>query len=407
MSHMLHINQPPILDDSIIGIRLHTYNPYTTSFNNSDEIRIAIQQQDIYTLPHESYIYIEGTFEEKPTTASPKPALPSIINNGISYIFDEIRYELNGFEIDKCKNVGITTTLKGLVSHKTSDVSELSNSGWNLFDDTKNKVVKAGSFSYCLPLKNILGFAEDYRSVIINSKQELILIRSRKDTNIFVGADDTVNIAINKIQWRIPHVKASDSVKLSLLKYVEKQNPIHLFYRSWDLYEYPSLPRSTKNIWSVKTTSHVNTPRYIIIAFQTNRNNQIASDSSVFDHCNLRNIRVFLNSECYPYENMSLNFTDKKYSILYHMYSKFQQSFYHDRSSSSPILNVANFAEIAPLVVIDCSRQEESYKKSVVDIRIEIETNEAVPTSTSAYCLIIHDNLLSYNPYTNIVNRVM
>lgn len=414
MSHMLHINQSPSQDDSIVGIQLHTYNPYTTSFNNSDEIRIAIQQQDIYTLPHESYIYIEGTFSQKATvtagttdSSANEPQLPDIINNGISHLFDEIRYELNGFEIDKCKNVGITSTLKGLVSHNVNDINHLQNSGWNLFNNITENRTKLGSFSYCLPLKNFLGFAEDYRSIIINSKQELILIRSRKDTNIFFGTIDNVEVNLSKIQWRIPHVKVSDSVKLSLLKYVEKQSPIHLCSRSWDLYEYPSLPRSTKNIWSVKTTSYVNKPRYIIIGFRTNKNNQIASNSGLFDHCQLRNLRVYLNSECYPYENMSLDFNENKFSTLYHMYSKFQQSFYHDQTCSSPLLNVRNFKDIAPLVVIDCSRQEESYKKSVVDIRIEIETNQAIPASTTAYCLIIHDNLITYNPYTNIVNRAI
>lgn len=402
MSHILNISQAPTKDDSIVGMQLHSYNPYTTSYNNSDEIRIAIQQQDIYTLPHESFIYIEGTITKNSTADT---ELPIMINNGLSFLFDEIRYELNGFEIDKCKNVGITSTLKGLISYTENDLNVLQNSGWTLLQK-EVKPAKVGSFSYCLPLRMFLGFAEDYRSIIINCKQELIIIRSRQDTNVFKGKT-RADIKLTKIQWRIPHVKVSDTVKLSMLKYVEKRNPIHLCFRSWDLYEYPSLPQSTKTVWSVKTTNQVNTPRYIIIGFQTNRNNNITADSGNFDHCKLRDLRVYLNSECYPYENMSLDFDNNIFSVLFHMYSKYQQSFYHDRTCSYPILDLELFKSLAPIVVIDCSRQEDSFKKSVVDVRVEIETNEIIPAATSAFCLIIHDNYITYNPYTNIVNKSM
>lgn len=60
-SNILNVKRSIIIDDSITGVQYHSYNPYTTSFNNNDEIRIAIQQQDIYVLPHKSFIYVEGT----------------------------------------------------------------------------------------------------------------------------------------------------------------------------------------------------------------------------------------------------------------------------------------------------------------------------------------------------------
>ncbi|KYN14512.1 hypothetical protein ALC57_13281, partial [Trachymyrmex cornetzi] len=40
-----------IFDDRIVKIETHTYNPYAnTTFGHSDEIRIPIEQQDLYTL---------------------------------------------------------------------------------------------------------------------------------------------------------------------------------------------------------------------------------------------------------------------------------------------------------------------------------------------------------------------
>ncbi|KYM94618.1 hypothetical protein ALC62_14751 [Cyphomyrmex costatus] len=75
MADILNIVGEPIFDDRIVKFEFHTYNPYAnTTFGHSDEIRIPIQQQDLYTLPCESFLYIEGTLtvkkkdEETPTT---------------------------------------------------------------------------------------------------------------------------------------------------------------------------------------------------------------------------------------------------------------------------------------------------------------------------------------------------
>ncbi|KAL6265723.1 hypothetical protein P5V15_002526 [Pogonomyrmex californicus] len=65
-SDILSIGGAPIFDDRIVRIEIHTYNPYANiTFGYSDEIRIPIQQQDLYTLPCESFLYIEGKFASR------------------------------------------------------------------------------------------------------------------------------------------------------------------------------------------------------------------------------------------------------------------------------------------------------------------------------------------------------
>lgn len=402
MTNMLNIQGSVSYDDTITSIQHHSYNPYTTSYNNCDEIRIAIQQQDLYLLPSQSYLYVEGKIE-RDEKANKELVAPNIINSSVAFLFDEIRYELNGFEIDKCKNVGISSLIKGYLSFEPHDMYKMEIAGWEM-DFVKEAM---GDFNYCIPLKNIFGFAEDYRSIIMNAKHELIINRSRTDINALNGENDVVKFTINKIQWRIPHVQVSDVEKLRLLKYLDKKQPIQLIYRTWELYEHPTLPTNDKHIWSVKTSSQVNTPRYIIIAFQTNRNNNIKADKSVFDHCELRDVKVYLNSISYPYENLNIDFVKNQYAVLYEMYSRFQESYYHDKLRSSPLITFGNYKSIAPLIVIDCSRQNEAIKKSIIDIRIEIQTKVNIPAQTTAYCMIIHDNILLYNPYSGIVNRMI
>lgn len=401
MSNILNIGGSVDFDDRITSIQHHSYNPYTSSCNNCDEIRIAIQQQDLYVLPHDSYLYLEVKIEKKVGVGADK-LYPKLVNNAPSFLFDEIRYELNGFEIDKCKNVGITSSMKGYLSFEPHDMNHMEIAGWNIEEE---KSANTGVLNYCIPLKSLFGFAEDYKNIIINAKHELFLIRSRNDINTVCGDDDIVKYTMNKIQWRVPHVQVSDAEKIKLLKFIEKKQPIEMIYRTWELYEHPALPENDKHIWSVKTSSQVNTPRYIIIGFQTKRNNLIKANKSAFDHCQITDLKVYLNSVTYPYENINADFNRNQYAVLYDMYSRFQRSYYHNKSKSVPLLNFGNYKEIAPLIVIDCSRQNESLKKSVIDIRIEMQTKENIPAQTTAYCMIINDNIVAYNPYTNIVNR--
>ncbi|XP_011883951.1 PREDICTED: uncharacterized protein LOC105571089 [Vollenhovia emeryi] len=199
MIDILNINEEPIFDERIVKIETHSYNPFAnTTFGHSDEIRIPIQQQDLYTLPHESFLYIEG----KLTTAVQIEGSNVVLgNNCVAFMFDEIRYELDGVEIDRARNVGITSTLKTYVSSSFDKMMSLKNAGWDIVNNG------TGDFNFCVPLSMLLGFCEDYQRVVINARHELILIRSRNDNNcLFGNAAVEPKLEIFKIQWRMPHV---------------------------------------------------------------------------------------------------------------------------------------------------------------------------------------------------------
>ena len=132
-SEILSLRAPVGYDDRIISIQDHAYNPYTTAYGHNDEIRIVIQNQDLYVLLHRSYIYIEGavtvTVPADAATAAERQA-PNFSNNAACFLFNEIRYELNGFPIDICKNVGITSTMKGYLSYTPKESNRLEISSW-------------------------------------------------------------------------------------------------------------------------------------------------------------------------------------------------------------------------------------------------------------------------------------
>jgi len=150
MTDILNIGDEPIFDDRIVKIETHAYNPFAnTTFGHSDEIKVPIQQQDLYTLTYESFLYIEGELAKNKSAEGSDVILG---NNCIAFMFDEIRYELDSVEIDRNRNVGITTTLKHYVTVLSDRNVIMRNAGW---DPTTHA---NGHFNFCVPLYMLLGF---------------------------------------------------------------------------------------------------------------------------------------------------------------------------------------------------------------------------------------------------------
>lgn len=398
-SNILDIESNYVTDSKISKIEYHSYIPYTNSFRPNDEIRIGVQQTDVYPYLHESFLFIEGKIEDAGKV--------KLSNNGLSFLFDQIRLEINGIEVDRTRVLGITSSLKGYLTGTTNNYYCYQNAGWDLHD--KNIVNDQGEFSACIPLKYWLGFFEDFKKILVNSRIELILTRCNNDLNSLhtktLNSVTTGSITLNKVVWKIPHICVDDSERLKLMNIIEKGKSLFIPFRSFETYEYPELGKSRNVVWNLKTASKIEKPRYVIIGLQKNRKNNIGLDASVFNHCKITNVKVILNSVVYPYDNLNLNFDKKNSAILYNMYTSFQESYY-GKDEGKPILSPVTFESQAPIVVIDTSKQNDSGTASTVDVSIEIEALENLE-GVSAYCLLIHDRVIEYVPLSREVRKLV
>jgi len=399
-SDILDISSPFETDSKITKIEYHSYTPYTTSFNNNDEIRISIQQTDIYPYLNESFIYLEGQVSDAGKV--------KLTNNGFSYLFDQIRLEINGIEVDSTRALGITSSIKGYLSGTPDNYNCYENAGW-IFKNSSNPANNNGNFSACIPLKYWLGLFEDFKRILVNSRLELILTRSHSDLNalkvITSGSTNSGKVVLNKIVWKVPHITVDDEERLKLLKLIEKEKSLFIPFRSFETFEYPELGTTKKVVWNLKTASKLEKPRFIIIGLQKERKNSLEKDCSIFDHCNITNVKVFLNSIAYPYDNLNLDFTKNNFTLLYDMYTSFQESYY-EKNIRNPILSPSTFLSNAPIVVIDTTKQNDSATASSVDVQLEIEASESL-TGVTAYCLLIHDRIVEYVPFTREVRKLV
>ena len=143
--------------------------------------------------------------------------------------------------------------------------------------------------------------------VMINAHHELILIRARNDNNCIMG-DPEPKLELFKIQWRMPHVMLNEINRLSMLRALESERHLSMSFRSWDLYEYYLLPSTTKHSWGIKMVTQLEKPRHVIFALQTSRKNNMTTHKTYFDTCKLINVKLYLNSEFFLYDDLNLDF---------------------------------------------------------------------------------------------------
>ncbi|KAF0755412.1 Uncharacterized protein FWK35_00021203, partial [Aphis craccivora] len=150
-----------------------------------------------------------------------EPVKVKLSSNGYSYLFEQIRLEINGIEIDSMRVLGITSSLKGYLSGTPDNYNCYENSGWNF--------------------KNATQSAND---------KELIITRNHSDLNalkvVTSGSTSSGKVVLNKIDWNVPHITVDDEERLKLLKLIEKEKSLFIPFRSFETFEYPELGTTKK-----------------------------------------------------------------------------------------------------------------------------------------------------------------
>ena len=439
MADILQITEDIPVDDSIYEYEYKEYNPITGTDLNRGSIVLTIEAQDIYTHPAESYLIIDGQLINNNGNDYGNNDIATLINNGMMYLFSDIRYHLASHEIEVLQNPGQASTMLGVLKYpddfnKSQGLNQLwvkdENKGNAVIDDTqadynhgyfiKHKYIIGdplpnGTFSFKIPLKHFLGFCEDYKKVLYGMQQRLTLTRTGNNDAIFKANGIAVGkINIKRIRWFMPHVIPSDAYRLQLDKIIEKKEKIPVGYRMLQC-DSIQVPVNQKPFtWRLGVKSSPDIPRFIIVGFQSGKNNNQETNPAIFDHLNVRNIYVTLNAKRYPDTDYENDFTKNQYSRIYGDAAQFRKKFYNmDELISNPGINPTEFKDLYPLYVFDVTKQSEKLKTSVSDIHIKANFGDDPagannpPANTIAYAVIISDRLFHFvsdgSKITNIV----
>ena len=174
--HILRIKEPFDTDESIRRYEYIEYQPITgTSLNTTGEIRVIIESQDEFFHPSQAYLLLEGKLAKTNGANYADNDKVALANNGLMFLFSNIRYELSGHEIESLNYPGQATTMKGLLKYSedyaasqgmnhcwtkgSSDIAvQATNAGFKV---RQGYIVKGpnpnGSFSFVIPLKHVFG----------------------------------------------------------------------------------------------------------------------------------------------------------------------------------------------------------------------------------------------------------
>lgn len=399
----LNIEKRAAFDNRIVEREFHAHLPFATSgkIGPSDEVRFVIQHQDLITATYDSFLYLEARVEPEDPTKTYE-----LTSNAVAYMFDEVRFELGDQTIDAVRNPGVTTTMKGMVSLSPLESKELETACWFPKDGDKlctgryNAAGKLLGFSAIVPLSFLLGFAEDYRRVIANMRQTLVLRRSLTDSNCYKG-ETKIKIEIDKIEWRVPYLKLSDEEKLKMLGVLSKDGTVEVPFRKRELYTIPSLRSGKLELANLSTKTVFSKPRFLLVGLQTGKANDATADCSRFEPVDISNVIAYLNEKAYPYAKWNLDFSTNSYLLAYKHYCDFQRHYY--QRSPQPLLSYEEFKK-NPVFVVDCSKQQEDVKTGgTVDTKLELGASNGFPPNTTAYALALLDALVIYRPLSNIV----
>ena len=149
--------------------------------------------------------------------------------------------------------------------------------------------------------------------------------------------------------------------------------------------------------WRLSVKSSPEVPRFIIIGFQTNKNNNQKQNPSIFNSLAVNNIYVMLNSTRYPTTDYNIKFGGSKISRVYGDAADFRKKFYNmDELVSNPNINSSDYELLYPLFLFDVSEQSEKLKYSTTDIQVKMSFDDRAPVNTQAYAVIISDRLINF-----------
>ena len=376
MNSILRITDPISSDTSIDKYEDVEYEPVAgTNLNNhGGDIRLYIETQDIFTHPSKTFLIIEGKLTKKADdTVYENDARITLTNNGVMHLFKRIRYDLSGQEIENIVHLGKVTTMLGLLKYPddfskskglnqlwykdTTTAAVLDGVGTNLgFKIRQEYIIKSsdprGTFSFRVPLKHIFGFCEDYDKVVYGLKHTLTLTRNNDDDAIFRAVAVEGQITLSKISWLMPHVEPADKDKMELYKIIERKEKLPVGYRMIQC-DSTSVPQTKSFSWKLSIKSSPEVPRFIIVSFQTAKSNNQLVNPSLFDHVNVSNIYVMLNSTRYPKADYNISFTKQQFSRVNGDAAEFRSKFFNmDELVSNPNITPRI---IKPFILYFCS----------------------------------------------------
>ena len=427
-----------LIDETTEEYEYFEYSPDSEtleSLNGIREIRFNVEALSTFVHPHKSFLYFEGQILRNDDVRFTDNDNVTLANDGILHLFSEMKYSINGQPIEDILNPAISSIMLGMLRYP-DDFSKSKGLMQCWFKDNENgglaiqnnnvgrgerkklifdkvNVANKGNFSFCIPLKHIFGFCDDYDKVMYGVNHGLSLFRKgdgtaiHREANVFGPVDGAGNptdlpakVVLQKVKWCMPHVKPSLEIYNGLTEKIGQGANVKIGFKSRKVDE-KTVDIATTWSWRVAVTSGNETPRFLILGFQSgDKSEQVGigngkqANPSVFNHSNVDYIQVKMLGRLYPSQAEVLDFNENKYIKAYNNVANFRELFdgTPELFSHSGI-NPVDFRTLYPFYVFNVSNQIPKTISAVVEVVFNVKFQVNPPANTTAYCLTISDKI--------------
>uniref|UniRef100_A0A1B6EXB8 Double jelly roll-like domain-containing protein n=1 Tax=Cuerna arida TaxID=1464854 RepID=A0A1B6EXB8_9HEMI len=339
--------------------------------------------------------YISGSLTKQDGQAYLGTDNVKLIDNFVPFLFSKTEVRKHNKMIEEIENCGQLSTMKGTISYSKSDV----------FSNSFESTFKFGQFEAVGDLAHFgLGFFENVNFPIYKGGFYISFIRAEDDDAILKITGNSVDgkITINEFFIRVPIIDYKTTSKIRLIDEITKSQNIMFNFLDWQCIEQKGISGTTYSLDITNIYRNISNPKFVIIGFQTDRQNNQEKDPSKFDSLNVKNIRVKLNGSYYPDELQNLNISGGLFRIMYQMYQDFKKVYYNN---TNMYYNPKEFLNNRPIFVIDTTRSLSNISASKNDIIVNIDFQNAV-TNSVCYVIVVSEKFLSYDVIKNDIREI-
>jgi len=415
--NVLDINQNISYEHGITqvdGIHHYPYNLTNVGYN--DEIRITINQKNVYTLPCNAQLHITAKLKDYDSTKF------SLDAYGIQQAFTEASYYINGEPIEIVTNVGLTNLVRSTLLITQENTQILYDTGFTGDNPYKNfmkidTAKKTAELRAIIDLKYFFSFCADYQKPLIYSIQEIVFKRNSHDKNIFqtkvqtlASTDSYPTLEIEKISIRMPYIKVEPEFQNKYLQYVKNNTPITIQTHEWKLYENVNVPQTTDLRWNIKTINENDRISHVIVFFQTNKRNDYTKTMFAFDHCNVRDLKVYIGQQYFPRDTYNTDFENNDFALHYNDFKYFEYQYNKFKKlmpESITTVSMEIYKSTLPLFVIPVMNREVEIKNGVADLLVQVQTRSPIPANTIMYAIVVSQRVFVQTLQDDKIESIM
>ena len=149
----LNITERLLYDESVERYKYKEYQPQSQSNNdNPGEILIDISNQDMFSLPCESYLHFEGRLQPDADGNYAIADKIALINNAMAYLFTSMRLQISEKNIEQLYHPGHASSMLGYLKYPDDfTASSGLNMGWQ-----KDTSTRADDNKYSFSAANVV-----------------------------------------------------------------------------------------------------------------------------------------------------------------------------------------------------------------------------------------------------------